>query len=132
MPNARKPAITGLSKPHGIADDIVIPLIKKVTKGKTQKKVLNTAKKYADVRGETAGKKYDKAVKSKTQGFLWNTPQVGPSLKGRKLNKQLSKNYQYANLYNALSSGKSTKGVMKKGKNQARGERHSNPRYKNK
>jgi hypothetical protein len=43
MPNARKPAITGLAKPHGIVDDVLVPLSKKVTKRIGQRKAAKTA-----------------------------------------------------------------------------------------
>jgi phage terminase large subunit len=44
MPNARKPAITGLSKPHGIVDDVVVPLAKKVVKNAAKKKSVPSRK----------------------------------------------------------------------------------------
>lgn len=129
MASKKKPAIGGLHS-EGIVDDIIIPIAKKVLKGKTKEKFVTNAIKKASKGSVKAGNKYDKAVERKAQGKildLGGKKDMSLFLDSRQIRKQLAKNYYKAELGNALRSGGSTKGLKKKTKQEARNTATPNP-----
>jgi hypothetical protein len=109
-------------KPKGITDDIIVPVLKKVLKGKAKTKTLTKVATSAGKKSEKAGQKFDKYVDTKAfKGGPLSPPKRGDYIKVGPLGKrQLKKNYSYANLENAIIKNKSTKGVVKSGKKQAK------------
>jgi len=125
-----KPAITGLHS-EGVMDDIIIPIAKRVLKGRTKEKVMSVALKSTRRGSAKAADKFDNAVKKKVLGESFfgtkahaKDPWVTPN---RTIKKQLVKNYKKANLGNALASGASTKGVKKGAKQEAKNQLRALP-----
>lgn len=124
MAAKRKPAITGMHS-QGIVDDIIVPLAKKVLKGRAQNKVLSAVRNSAYKGSAKAADKFDKAVKKKVLGESFfgtkahaNDPWVTPN---RSIKKQLGKNYGKSDLGNAIGQNQSTRGVVRNGKRIAKG-----------
>lgn len=122
MAAKRKPAITGMHS-QGIVDDIIVPLAKKVLKGRAQNKVLSAVRNSAYKGAAKAGTKFDKAVADKAFGNnLMGTKHLDDYfIKGRKIKKQLGKNYGKSDLGNAIGQNQSTRGVVRNGKRIAKG-----------
>jgi hypothetical protein len=100
MPNARKPAITGLSKPQGIVDDVVVPLAKKVIGART-KPSRNATKKMI-----VANKKR-KAYETITKG-------QNPFATGFKSDEDVAKLVGKSKYYKKNTSRKEVSSVRKK------------------
>jgi len=129
----RGPAIGGLHS-QGVVDDILIPVAKKVLKGKTKDKAIASAIKSASKGTAKAGDKYDKAVERKAQGKildLGGKKNMSPFLDSRQIRKQLQKNYYKAELGHALRTGKSTKGLKRQARKDVKNTPTPNPnRYR--
>lgn len=129
MPAKRNPAIGGLHS-EGIVDDIIIPIAKKVLKGKTKEKFVTNAIKKASKGAAKGGNKYDKAVERKAQGKildLGGKKDMSPFLDSRQIRKQLHKNFYNAELGHALRTGESTKGLKKRTKKDVKNTPTRNP-----
>lgn len=100
---ARKPAITGLARPQGIVDDVVVPLAKKAIKAVSGKKSVpsrNATKKMI-----TAGKKrnaYETITKSQN-----------PFAAGFKSNEDVAKLVGKSKYYKQTTSRKAVSKVRK-------------------
>ena len=130
MAAKKKSPITGL--PSGIIDDVIIPIARKVLKGKTKEKVLTKAMNKAYKGSAKAGAKYDKAIERKVAGrsrlnLGLDKPLMNPLVEGRQIRKQLTKNISSADRGNALLTGESTVGIKKIAKQQAKYMNIKNP-----
>jgi hypothetical protein len=96
----RKPAITGLSKPHGIVDDVVIPLAKKVIKARTKP-------------SRNATKKMIVATK-KRNAYETITKGQNPLAAGFKSNEDVAKLVGKSKYYKKNTSRKEVSSVRKK------------------